>query len=338
MTLRCSRFRRVSVVFVYLVLLSFSVFSYDSHNISLLKSGKINYALAEWWINDEKGSYKTDSDTIALQSALSSGAEFVTITDIGRSWITEPLFLDSNTTVFFDRGVVIEAKKGSFYDKGDCLFKADEKENICLIGYKAVLKMHRADYTYPPYDEGQWRHVISLKSCSDIEIKGLSLRDSGGDGIYIGVSENSDLQYCRNILIEDIHVSGCYRQGISVISADNLMIINSVFEDTGNHLPSAGIDFEPNSSNEQISRCLISGCIFRRNFGPGILIFLGSLDKDSYPVSVKITDCKSYINRRPISIRKTSEGRRGIIILEKNIFIGFKGLDPATSSFQIIKK
>jgi parallel beta helix pectate lyase-like protein len=331
------KLKNISVYFFILSLLLLfplhNLFSYDSHNIALLKSGRINYALAEWWLNDEK-----NNGAEALQTALLSGAEFVTVSDKGSSWITEPLFLESNQTVFFDKGVVIEANRDSFYGKGDSLFSAEGKENISLIGYGAVLRMYRADYTFPPYKVGQWRHVVSLKSCSNIEIKGLSLQDSGGDGIYVGVSNKSEVKYCSNITAEDLHITGNYRQGISVISAENLVINNCIIENTGTHLPAAGIDFEPNSSDERISNCIIKDSVFRNNFGPGILLFLASLKKESHAVSVKIINCKSYINRRPISIRKIADGKQGEIILENNFFIGFKGIDRSTTAFQVIKK
>ncbi len=323
---------------VFILFINLNLFSYDSENIQLLESGNINYALASWWLPDNEKHKKNHDDTPALQAALSSGAEFVTISDIGRSWITDPLFLESNQTVFFDKGVIIESKKGSFRGKGDTLFTANNKKNISLYGNGAVLRMRRADYTFPPYKEGQWRHCLSFKSCRNMVVKGLTLMDSGGDGIYLGVSEKSDIEFCENIQIENICVSGCYRQGISVISVENLEIRNSVFKNTGNHSPSAGIDFEPNSSNQRISRCVLESCVFRNNFGPGILFFLASLDSSSYPVSVKIKNCKSYTNRRPISIRNISDNKRGEIILENNVFIGFKGIDPSTGSFKIISR
>ena len=309
----------------------FPLFSLNLEKIDLLESGFINYALAEWWLDKDKSNM-----TEALQSALSSGADFVTITDIDQSWITEPLFLESDTTVFFDRGVIIEAKKDSYRGKGDSLFSALNKQNISLIGYGAVLKMRRADYTYPPYEEGQWRHVISLKSCSDIEIRGLSLLDSGGDGIYIGVLDDKGQNYCDNLYFKDLRISGNYRQGISVISAVNLLIEDCLIENTGNHLPSAGIDFEPNSEDEFIDNCIIKDTVFKNNFGPGILFFLASLDDRSYPVHAEIINCKSYTNRRPISIRKIAGGKKGYIVLDNNLFIGFKGIDDSTDEFKVI--
>ena len=295
----CSAVRKNISPFFFLLLillLPLNAFSYDLENIRLLKSGIINYAFASWWLPDEAESSDKHNDTLkpsdnllihikannllfkndtyALQSALSSGAEFITITEKGSPWITDPLFLESGSTIFFDSGVVIEADRRGYLSKGDKLFSASGKENIHLYGYGAVLRMNRPDYTYPPYEEGQWRHMFSFMSCRNITVKGLTLEDSGGDGVYIGSSGSSRADnYCRDILIEDVKFSGHYRQGISVISAENLVIRNCIIENTGTHSPSAGIDFEPNNSEQRLVNCIVENCIIRKNFGPGIFIF-----------------------------------------------------------------
>ncbi len=333
------KYRKSLLIFLF-QLISFSVFSYDAYHISLLKAGKINYALAEWWLLDEDYMQnKNLSDTFVLQNALSSGADFISITNIGRPWVTEPLFLESDTIIFFDRGVVITAKKKSFKNSGDKLISAIDKENIHLYGSGAELRMNRADYTYPPYKEGQWRHCLSFTSCKNVTIKGLSIKDSGGDGIYIGSSGKESLvNFCKDIIIEDILLSGHYRQGISIISGENILIKDCIIENTGTHLPSAGIDFEPNNDNQRLINCIIDSCVLRYNFGPGILCYFANLSSNSLPVSINITNCKLYTNRRPISIREISAGRKGYIKLENNLAIGFCGIDESTSSFKVLVK
>jgi len=45
--------------------------------------------------------------------------------------------------------------------------------------------MRKDEYTaLPPYLRKEHRHVISLRSCSNIEIVGLTVKDSGGDGVF----------------------------------------------------------------------------------------------------------------------------------------------------------
>lgn len=89
-------------------------------------------------------------------------------------------------------------------------------------------------------------------SGSNITVDGLVFRSSGGDGIYVnGV---------RNMTIDNVKCLDNNRQGISVISAENLLIRNSEFSGTYGAAPMAGIDFEPNRWNEKLVNCIVENC------------------------------------------------------------------------------
>ena len=78
------------------------------------------------------------------------------------------------------------AKKGAFHGKGDSLFSAANKSNIKLTGYGAphtVLQMRRDDYASPEYSKAEWRTVLEFTSCTNVTISGMTLAESGGDGI-----------------------------------------------------------------------------------------------------------------------------------------------------------
>ena len=62
------------------------------------------------------------------------------------------------------------------------MIKLSLSNNIKIIGYGATIQMNKAEYAVL---NGEWRHGISLLSCINIEIYGLYLNESGGDGIYI---------------------------------------------------------------------------------------------------------------------------------------------------------
>jgi hypothetical protein len=83
-------------------------------------------------------------------------------------------------------GVVIAARKGSFRGGGDCLFSVKDKKEVTIVGYGAVIEMRKGDYQKRPYEKAEWRHAILIRSCSDVLIEGLTIRSSGGNGIYIG--------------------------------------------------------------------------------------------------------------------------------------------------------
>ena len=84
-----------------------------------------------------------------------------------------------------------------------------------------------------------------------------------GDGFY--VQSASDITFCG--VIAD---GNC--QGLSIIAADGLKVLNSVFSNTGGTRPGAGIDFEPDDADQIIVNVRIENSKFIDNAGPGILI------------------------------------------------------------------
>jgi len=133
------------------------------------------------------------------------------------------------------------------------------------------------------------RHVLSIRSSKNIEVHGLTLALSGGDGIYLGVSKRGVPD--ENIVIKDVICDRNYRQGISVIAARNLLIENTVMKATAGTPPSAGIDFEPNQTTEELVNCVMRNCVSEGNDGSGYTFYLPNLKADSAPLSVRLENC-----------------------------------------------
>ncbi len=149
--------------------------------------------------------------------------------------------------------------------------------------------MHRWDYVKPPYHKAEWRNVLDIKSSKNVKIIGLALANSGGDGIYLGRTKTGGTN--ENVLIKDVVCDGNYRQGISVITARNLLIENTVMKNTAGTSPQAGIDFEPNSADEELVNCVIRDCVSENNASRGYLFALPHLTGKSAPLSVKFANC-----------------------------------------------
>jgi hypothetical protein len=245
--------------------------------------GKRAEANAAWWGFDPQES------TQALQAAIRSGAKRVVVPRMPGPWIVDKIELESDQEIFFEPGVEVVAKKGAFRGRGDCLFTAWNKRNLRLIGPGATLRMHRDDYAQPPYEKAEWRHVLSLRGCNNVLVEGLTLAESGGDGIYIAPGRGGEP--CTNIVVRNVVCDRNYRQGISVISARDLLIENTILRGTAGTPPAAGIDFEPNLPREVLTNCVVRNCRFEDNAGMGILISLGALDARSEPVSIRIENC-----------------------------------------------
>ena len=268
--------------------------SVNQSAIDGLKAGKTDIAYAAWW------GFDPEDATAALQAAINSGAKKVIVEKMSSPWIVKPLHLASNQEIVFQEGTVLLAKKGEFKPRTASLLNASLKQNIRLTGPGAILQMRRADYDAAPYEKAEWRNGISLRSCSDVQITGLTIKETGGDGIYLGVAKRGVTN--QNITIRNVVFDRNYRQGVSVISAENLLIEDSVFKETAGTPPMAGIDFEPNHPSECLINCVLRNCSAENNQGGGFLFYLPNLNRDSQPISIRLENCKSTGTKRALSL------------------------------------
>jgi len=213
--------------------------------------------------------------TSALQAAIDTGAQTVIVPNMGTDWIIRPVFLNnSNQEIIFEEGVVVTAKVGEFHGQADSLFSGWSRENITITGYGATLRMQKQDYLGPDYTWSESRMGLRFYSFSNLVIQGLTIRDTGGDGIFLGVDIAPTLN--SNVVIRDVVLENNYRQGISVVSAENLLIENSIFRTTGGTSPQSGIDFEPNYDYDRLINVVIRNSVFEGNQTAGFLLNLFS--------------------------------------------------------------
>jgi hypothetical protein len=291
----------------------------------------------------DSSQYGADN-TSYLQSLLDSEADTIVITAASGPWYTGPLFINrDNLVIIFEPGARLEAREGLFQGRGDCLLTIRERKNISLRGSGSDegLYMRKSDYQSAPYQSGEWRHCLALLSTENVRIEGLTLARSGGDGIYLGQSKRESIaNYNLNTTIRDCRIIDNHRQGISVISAENLLIENTLVSGTKGTLPRAGIDFEPNRASERFVNCRVINCRFMDNAGPGILIFLRKFDHTTMPLDITLegNTCRKNFLGIGIHLTRLSGNPPGKIILRDNDF-GFSLFNriPRRGSLDIIE-
>lgn len=298
----------------------------DPKAVEEVSAGTRKVASAAWWGFDEENA------TACLQAAIRSGASRLVVPYLGKTWYVEPLYLESNQEIVFEEGVVIMARSGAFLGKGDSLLTAKDKENITLRGPGASLVMRKDDYQKPPYAKAEWRHCLTLRGCRNVRVEGLRLASSGGDGIYVGRGTAGSAP-CRDITIRKVTCEDHHRQGISVITAENLIVEDCTLRGTQGTAPQAGIDFEPNGPDERLINCILRNCDISGNAGHGVLIYLGALRAASEPISITVEQCRGRENKRgavAITGFKKAGDLRGTIRLSGNQFEGKQHIDPWT--------
>ncbi len=283
--------RRLTAVAALLALIASAASAQvNQEMIDRVAAGEITEAHAAWWGFDEEDA------TEALQAAISSGARKLIVENMGRPWIVSPLFLASNQEIVFEEGCEILAKRGDYVEPKDAMINILSVENVTLSGYGATMRMWRDDYDNPDlYTKAEWRHVINMRGASNISILGLLLTESGGDGIYLGAGPESATN--ANVQIRDVVCDRNYRQGISVITAENLLIESTVMSNTAGTAPQAGIDFEPNGAREKLVNVVMRNCRTENNVGGGYIFYIPNLHADSDDVSIRVENCRSLADR-----------------------------------------
>ncbi len=256
----------------------------NNQAIEDLKSGKRSDANVMWW-----GFNQTDSTAI-LQKAIDSGAKKVVIPKTEKPWISGPLYLRSNQEILLEPGAILQARDEKFVPIHNRLLNLNGVENVSISGYGATIKMNRHRYILPPFYRSEFRHIISVKGGKNIKILGVSLTDSGGDGIMLAAGGNGH-ESPANILIKDVKCLRNFRQGLSVISAVNLRVENCLFAETGGTKPGSGVDLEPESDKDCLENVVFSNCRIENNQGSGFQIYAFKLTRMAKPFSVKLENC-----------------------------------------------
>ena len=274
------------------VLLSFAFLTLVSSTISVLHSQKV-YASSY--------GFNSSNATAAFKAAMYAKADTVVIDRQSGPWYIEPtrLFDISNKVIIFEKGVVLQSKAGTYSSKNAKLLDLLRPKNIEIIGYGAEFRMNRNELPKNP-SSSQGRHALTIGIGNNVTIKGLTIRNAMGDGIYIGGSgKNDSRSYSKDIFIEDIFVENSYRQAISLISVENFFAKNSRFIKSNGALPEAGLDIEPNHNFERIVNVNFKNCRFMDNNHAGIKLAILNLDGSSKPLSVNFIDCYLNNNHSP---------------------------------------
>ena len=137
--------------------------------------------------------------------------------------------------------------------KGCYILQINDSENVLVKGSGCLI----GDKNEHTGSEGEWGHGIIILKSKNVTIEGLNVKSCWGDCIYVG-NESS------NIIIDNCSLNDGRRQGISVTSADGVVINGCTITNVFGTAPQHGIDIEPNKgesvNNVRIENVTISNC------------------------------------------------------------------------------
>ena len=251
--------------------------------------------------------YSADDSTHYLQAALDSGAPRIVLEAQEGQWIvSKPLKGRSNQTIVFEKGAYLQAKRGAFKGLGETLLTFENCTNVVILGAGPEvcgLRMWRDDYDdKTQYAHSEWRHGIALLSCVDVRIEGISVTDTGGDGLYVSSfvkrTDHEGMRGCRNVAVRNCVFDRNYRQGISIIGVDGFLAEDVVMSNTRGTPPAAGIDFEPNRAVQCLRNIVLRRCRIEGNQGNGIAFAHGHLGAETEASSILVEDSTIVGNGR----------------------------------------
>jgi hypothetical protein len=211
-----------------------------------------------------KGDGQTD-DTAAIQAAIdeiagTGGTVFVpdgtylVVTAAGK----KRLALKSKMTLKLAKGATLKAIPNDS-EKYSVLWISGVS-NVTVTG--GTLEGDREERKGK---SGSWGMGIHInRGASHVTISGLTAKKMWGDGFYVQGAK--DVTFCSVVADNN------RRQGLSIIDAEGLVVLNSIFKNTRGTRPSAGIDFEPDDGEQKVTDVRIENSQFLDNEGPGILI------------------------------------------------------------------
>lgn len=209
--------------------------------------------------------------------------------DLRGPWQVEPLFIHhGDFTLTVTAGAVLEAKKGSFMKGDDCLLTIEFSTNVTILATGAMFRMRKLDYLPPAYVKAEWRMGVNIRGCDIITIVGLTVKDAGGDGFYIASTNAKN--YSSNVLLDHVVSDGAWRNGLSVISAINLTVRDSTFQNTNGTNPQFGVDLEPDTNSHRLQGIFFQRVSLLNNARGGWTIGTYALHNSGVPIDVTIVD------------------------------------------------
>ena len=301
---------------------------YSSTKITI----KINEPIGANVINYGAKGNDTLDDTIAIQKTI----DYVASIGGGTVYIPDGTYMinaygtaenggikpKSNIRIILSNNAILQAiaTSGSHYQ----IVWFNGVNNSSISGGKIIGDRNKHLST-----GGEWGYGIWVNSSNNISVSNIKVSDCWGDGILVGGNKTTQY-YSQNVIIENFVCDNNRRQGISIISAKDLIIRNGILSNTNGTAPQAGIDFEPNVKTNITQNVLMENVQVLNNYGWGIdFWFYNLIGGTGEKVTIKINNCT-------VTGNKKGQIRYGSGFTSANSYYNY--LDITVNGVQIGKK
>ncbi|WP_293956142.1 MULTISPECIES: right-handed parallel beta-helix repeat-containing protein [unclassified Sphingobacterium] len=200
-----------------------------------------------------------------------------------------PILVNSNGIKLRSNQKVLFQPNSKLVLIGNNLERYSILEIYNVSNVKVYFPKIQGDKHYHLSSSGQWGMGLSIIKSSNIFIQQPNIESCWGDGIYLG---NKDGKNVENVTILGGVISDSRRNGISITSANNVLIKDVYIKNTGGQSPEAGIDIEPNSSNYLLKNINLVNINTENNKGYGVVISTGLYSGSRNRFSINIDGLK----------------------------------------------
>jgi len=121
------------------------------------------------------------------------------------------------------------------------------------------LNIRGADPDYTRWkDSRQQEHGIGIYGGDNIRLSHISIRDTYGDGVYVGY-DSGRIGPASRITLERLDIARVGRNGVGIVGGHYLMVTDSVISFTGLH----SVDLEPNTADAAIHHVTVQRSTMR---------------------------------------------------------------------------
>lgn len=186
-----------------------------------------------------------------VQAAINACSNSALRIDKNYNLGTSYLIISSPITIVFD-GVGTGLQQDNA-NRG--LLAIDDTQDVQIYG-------NGATFTHVRTVTGS--NTLYIRGSYNVKVDGVKFLNSPKDCVYLGAS----LTDPNNRINKNIEFTSCdfgysRRQGISVLTVNDMRVSNSVFHDIDGDAPMAGIDLEGNYNTQILTNVKITNCHFR---------------------------------------------------------------------------
>lgn len=196
---------------------------------------------------EQFGAGKTNDDTKAIRSCINLCSHIQMDKSYNVSFCSEMQSMNDNTVHYIalipsNTEIILNGTINYLITnlEGYSIFYLRNCENVYIHGFGKLI----GDKDIHVGSTGEWGYGIYLDVATNIIIDGLELSKFWGDGICFNYAS----PYCQNVIIKNIKIHDCRRQGISICAGKNIIVEDFYIYNISGTAPQSAIDIENHTS------------------------------------------------------------------------------------------